>query len=297
MTSSNPAGGAGAWTVAHADTGHALTAVSCASVSLCVAVDVDGRVVSSTTPRRGRRVDGRRHGEPRPDDRSVVRVGDAVHGRRRGRQRGVGDRPDRRHRRVDGHRRRAGEFSQRNLMSVGHAVRCCRFEWRCDLRHHPRGRSIRDLRPRVRRHLVPIGLAVRRGRNRGRGRDVRRADRRRIAVDGVVVDQANAIAVSCPTAGLCAAVDLAGNVAVSRTRPAARDVVDRERRASEHVGRTLVRVGRAVRGHRQRWRRCDVFGSGGRRRDVDAAAVDLSSLPGVSAWRRCAWRSMSPGGR
>ncbi len=49
---------AGTWTVAHADSrtdfirGHqvSLTGVSCPSVSLCVAVDSAGNVVTGTTP-------------------------------------------------------------------------------------------------------------------------------------------------------------------------------------------------------------------------------------------------------
>ena len=45
--------GASAWHVAHVDGTNALTGVSCASVSLCVAVDKQGAVVTSTNPTGG----------------------------------------------------------------------------------------------------------------------------------------------------------------------------------------------------------------------------------------------------
>jgi hypothetical protein len=54
VTSSNPTGGAGAWSVAHAGaSGTAINGVSCPSVSLCVAVDSAGNVVTSTNPTGG----------------------------------------------------------------------------------------------------------------------------------------------------------------------------------------------------------------------------------------------------
>src|ERR1700693_3636342 len=60
VTSSNPQGGAAAWTVTHVDfTKDAqsqatnLSAVSCPSGDLCVAVDFSGDVVTSTNPTGG----------------------------------------------------------------------------------------------------------------------------------------------------------------------------------------------------------------------------------------------------
>jgi Bacterial Ig-like domain (group 3) len=48
VTSSNPTGGAAAWTVTHVDGINSLAGVSCASSSLCVAVDRSGNVVTGT---------------------------------------------------------------------------------------------------------------------------------------------------------------------------------------------------------------------------------------------------------
>jgi Bacterial Ig-like domain (group 3) len=63
VTSSNPTGGAVAWTVTHVDDGStacvtfsvctSLTGVSCPSSGLCVAVDVSGNVVTSSNPTGG----------------------------------------------------------------------------------------------------------------------------------------------------------------------------------------------------------------------------------------------------
>lgn len=60
LTSSNPTGGAAAWTVTLVDrpdievsTRGGLAGVSCPSSSLCVAVDVNGNVVTSSNPTRG----------------------------------------------------------------------------------------------------------------------------------------------------------------------------------------------------------------------------------------------------
>ena len=53
LTSTDPAGGAGAWTVTDVDGSHALSGVSCPSTSLCVAVDSAGDVLSSTDPTGG----------------------------------------------------------------------------------------------------------------------------------------------------------------------------------------------------------------------------------------------------
>jgi hypothetical protein len=53
VTSTNPSGGAGAWTVSHVDGSNALGGVSCPSVSLCVADDGAGNVVTSTNPTGG----------------------------------------------------------------------------------------------------------------------------------------------------------------------------------------------------------------------------------------------------
>jgi hypothetical protein len=54
ITSTNPTGGVGAWTVAHASAfNNNFQGVSCASASLCVAVDSGGNVVTSTDPTGG----------------------------------------------------------------------------------------------------------------------------------------------------------------------------------------------------------------------------------------------------
>ena len=63
VTSTSPAGGASAWRIAHIDPTapacptlpgcHGLTGVSCASVALCVAVDDQGYVITSTEPTGG----------------------------------------------------------------------------------------------------------------------------------------------------------------------------------------------------------------------------------------------------
>jgi hypothetical protein len=66
ITSTNPTGGSSAWRVAHADTSSipcgyheadvcsgSITAIACPSVSLCVAVDGNGYVLTSTDPSAG----------------------------------------------------------------------------------------------------------------------------------------------------------------------------------------------------------------------------------------------------
>ncbi|HEV3320705.1 MAG TPA: hypothetical protein VG147_00765 [Solirubrobacteraceae bacterium] len=53
LVSSDPTGGAGAWSQSEVDEGRALTAVSCPSTSLCVAVDRAGNVLTSTDPGGG----------------------------------------------------------------------------------------------------------------------------------------------------------------------------------------------------------------------------------------------------
>jgi hypothetical protein len=52
VTSTNPLGGATAWTLTNVDGGNELSGVSCPNVSLCVAVDADGNgnAVTSTNP-------------------------------------------------------------------------------------------------------------------------------------------------------------------------------------------------------------------------------------------------------
>jgi len=52
MTSTDPAGGPGTWTVVHLNTS-SLTAISCPSPSLCVAIDAAGDVHTSTDPTGG----------------------------------------------------------------------------------------------------------------------------------------------------------------------------------------------------------------------------------------------------
>jgi hypothetical protein len=55
VTSTDPTGGSGAWTVAHVEylSGVYISAVSCPSVSLCVATDAAGNVITSTDPTGG----------------------------------------------------------------------------------------------------------------------------------------------------------------------------------------------------------------------------------------------------
>jgi hypothetical protein len=53
VSSTDPAGGAEAWRLAHVDGGNALRSLSCPSVSLCVGFDDAGNVVSSTEPAGG----------------------------------------------------------------------------------------------------------------------------------------------------------------------------------------------------------------------------------------------------
>jgi len=50
VTSSDPTGGAAAWKAVPIDRQAGLTGVSCASVSLCVAADFNGRVLASAQP-------------------------------------------------------------------------------------------------------------------------------------------------------------------------------------------------------------------------------------------------------
>jgi hypothetical protein len=50
LTSTDPTGGAGAWRASMVDPDSALTAVSCPSTTLCVAVDTSGRILTSTDP-------------------------------------------------------------------------------------------------------------------------------------------------------------------------------------------------------------------------------------------------------
>lgn len=74
FTTTNPSGGARAWTRAHVDPADKskaflpgparLTGVSCPSVSLCVAVDDHGRVLSSTNPTGGAGAWRRVHVDP-----------------------------------------------------------------------------------------------------------------------------------------------------------------------------------------------------------------------------------------
>ena len=53
VTTADPTGGAGAWTVTDVDGSRYLDGVSCASTSQCVAVDELGNVVTSTDPTGG----------------------------------------------------------------------------------------------------------------------------------------------------------------------------------------------------------------------------------------------------
>jgi hypothetical protein len=53
LASTDPAGGAAAWSLAQVDGANGLTGVSCASPSLCVAVDGAGEVLTSTDPTGG----------------------------------------------------------------------------------------------------------------------------------------------------------------------------------------------------------------------------------------------------
>lgn len=53
LTTTNPTGGASAWTKATIDQGNTLNAVSCASVSLCVAGDSNGNILTATDPTGG----------------------------------------------------------------------------------------------------------------------------------------------------------------------------------------------------------------------------------------------------
>jgi hypothetical protein len=53
ITSTNPTGGAAAWTVTHVDGVNPILAVSCPTTSFCVAVDEAGDVITSTNPTGG----------------------------------------------------------------------------------------------------------------------------------------------------------------------------------------------------------------------------------------------------
>jgi WD40-like Beta Propeller Repeat len=53
LTSTNPTGCPGAWTATPIDQGNYVTAISCPSVSLCVAIDAQGNILSSTDPAGG----------------------------------------------------------------------------------------------------------------------------------------------------------------------------------------------------------------------------------------------------
>ena len=49
ITSSNPTGGAAAWTVTNVDGRNSLTAVSCPTTTFCVAVDGVGNAIVGTS--------------------------------------------------------------------------------------------------------------------------------------------------------------------------------------------------------------------------------------------------------
>ena len=53
ITSTNPTGGAAAWTVTNVDSSNQLRSVSCPTSNLCVAVDYFGNVVASNNPTGG----------------------------------------------------------------------------------------------------------------------------------------------------------------------------------------------------------------------------------------------------
>jgi hypothetical protein len=53
LTSSDPAGGPDAWSIAMADPGQGIVGVSCPSVSMCVAADFAGNILVSTDPTGG----------------------------------------------------------------------------------------------------------------------------------------------------------------------------------------------------------------------------------------------------
>src|SRR4051794_22360254 len=53
VTSTNPTGGPGAWSITKVDPGNELLAVTCASASLCVAGDWAGNIITSTNPTGG----------------------------------------------------------------------------------------------------------------------------------------------------------------------------------------------------------------------------------------------------
>jgi hypothetical protein len=53
LISTNPAGGAGTWTIANIDGANNISAVSCALPSLCIAADNHGNILTSTNPAGG----------------------------------------------------------------------------------------------------------------------------------------------------------------------------------------------------------------------------------------------------
>src|ERR1700723_3857852 len=53
VTSTDPTGGSGGWSVSDVDERHTIVAVSCTSASSCVAVDDVGNVLVSTDPTGG----------------------------------------------------------------------------------------------------------------------------------------------------------------------------------------------------------------------------------------------------
>jgi hypothetical protein len=54
ITSTNPTGGAAAWTVTNVDGGRNIRAVSCPATNFCVAVDLSGNAITSTNPTGGK---------------------------------------------------------------------------------------------------------------------------------------------------------------------------------------------------------------------------------------------------
>lgn len=66
VTSTDPAGGPGAWNSATLPTGEDPTAISCPSTSQCVATDADGSILSSTDPTGGAAAWHRSQVEPSP---------------------------------------------------------------------------------------------------------------------------------------------------------------------------------------------------------------------------------------
>jgi hypothetical protein len=79
LTSTDPTGGVGAWTIAAVDAPNSLNAVSCPTTTFCVAVDSEGNVLTSSDPTGGADAWSFSYVDPNPGaDLTAVSCGSAT---------------------------------------------------------------------------------------------------------------------------------------------------------------------------------------------------------------------------